>query len=322
MNNPVLHKKEYYEATFFNATKYYLNRLPDSPVPGGTSPYSEEQIQFRCNTSLAFPVREVQDIHCKKNTSSQHKKLVITANLLGLSGITSPLPSHYTEGLAVSAKTETYSKLLFDMFNHRLLSLLYRCHDKYQIPDLSSKEPDRTSVNILSLMGVTSSYINKTGLEWRRLIMISGLVQNKPVSSMLLRDIIKQYFSLDEVSIIENIHVLEKISEKSLKRSGGSQLAKNTVLGNAIKSLNGKFRVVFKALSYKQFMMFMPDNKLYVSLHELIKLTLRQPLGYELELHINKSQTPACRLSRDTGMQIGRNMWIGKSLENNKVTVN
>ena len=80
----------------------------------------------------------------------------MTVNIMSLAGVLVPLPAWVSErDIERSTRGDGALADFLDLFNHRLLSLLYRAQKKYR-PALDSRPPDRGRVaNVLySLIGL------------------------------------------------------------------------------------------------------------------------------------------------------------------------
>ena len=53
---------------------------------------------------------------------------------MGLYGPSSPLPNHYTEDVLWASADEDAARSFLDLFNHRLISLVFRAWEKYRQP--------------------------------------------------------------------------------------------------------------------------------------------------------------------------------------------
>ena len=90
------------------------------PQPGGlgaTLAPRQERVRFRANPILAFPAEEIASIEPPADPADP---VVVTANLFGLYGPSSPLPPSLTERVILAEEAGALRDFL-DLFNHRLL---------------------------------------------------------------------------------------------------------------------------------------------------------------------------------------------------------
>ncbi len=88
-----------------------------------------EKLNLKVNPSLGFENAQLCDL---KHIDSH--KLALETNLIGLTGEQGVLPQHYSE-LALHRQKEGDTAMVdfYDIFNHRLLSLYYRCWQLSQL---------------------------------------------------------------------------------------------------------------------------------------------------------------------------------------------
>ncbi len=101
------------------------------PQPGGlgsTVSPSRETVRFRANPSLSFPAEEIAAIGLPPEPGGP---VTVTANMFGLHGPSSPLPPALTERVILAEDSGALRDFL-DLFNHRLLSLLFLIWKHYR----------------------------------------------------------------------------------------------------------------------------------------------------------------------------------------------
>jgi hypothetical protein len=116
-------------ATFaFFRLIYLLERLYGRRRPiGQLGPPSEERIRLRPDPGLVFHSSDVSEAR-RTSTPDDVERARVTTTFMGLYGSTSPLPPHFMEQIALSDYQGGPQPIreFFDVFHHRLLSLVYR----------------------------------------------------------------------------------------------------------------------------------------------------------------------------------------------------
>lgn len=303
--------------SFFQTVQLLLKSAPAAVTPGNRGPLTKEHIVFRSNASLAFPVREVEEIEYDNDIHCHLPKVRVTVNFMGLYGPSSPLPDHYTEEILFSGKEDSDSRRFLDIFNHRYISFFYRCWEKYRYP-LQYKEgaTDNYSRWVLSLIGLGSPVLREnSSLDWARLLPLTGLLGLRIGSAAILKQVISSYFGLCAVSIEQNVTNKARIHPEQLNRLGVSNnnLGISATLGETVNECAGKFRVCIGPVSLKLYKSFLPGGPSYKALHELVALTIRTPLQFDIKLILDPSDVPVCIMSKDTISQLGISSWIGKN---------
>ncbi len=315
INTEKVFKRPGQAVPFFQAVQVLLKSAPAAVTPGSRGPIAEEHIIFRSNASLAFPVREVEEIEYDNDTVSHIPRVKMSVNLLGLYGPSSPLPDHYTEEILFNGKEDSDSRRFLDIFNHRYISFLYRCWEKYRYP-LQYKEgaTDNYSRWVLSLIGMGSPDLRKNStLDWARLLPLTGLLGLRIGSAMILKQVISSYFGLCAVSIEQNVTNKTSIHAEQLNRLGvnNNNLGMSTTLGETINECASKFRVCIGPVSLQLYKSFLPGGPSYKALHELVALTIRTPLQFDIKLILDPSDMPVCVLSGNATVQLGISSWVG-----------
>lgn len=91
-----------------------------------------DHVRIRSKLSLAFPSSDVDRIE-EIQTDGEFSHFLLTVNFLGLYGVSSPLPTFYTEDLMdEAAEDESVTREFVDIINQRLFSLLVESWKKYR----------------------------------------------------------------------------------------------------------------------------------------------------------------------------------------------
>ena len=98
---------------------------------GGASHWgpSEHPVRFKSDITLGFPAGDIHSIRSDETGSYQ-----VYTSLMCLAGSRGPLPLVFTEMLLASRRNKDHAPVDFlDVFNHRLLHLLYQAKQKYHL---------------------------------------------------------------------------------------------------------------------------------------------------------------------------------------------
>jgi len=316
---------------FFQSVRLLLRSSLNSIKPGQAGPISKEVLLFKANPSLAFPVRDVEEIEIDKKSKKNIPSISMTVNFLGLYGPSSPIPDHYTEEILFGDKVDSCSRLFLDIFNHRYISFFYRAWEKYRYSlQFKTDATDQMSQWMLSFIGLHNQELKQySNLDWQRLIPLTGLLSMRNGSAWVLRQVISIYFSLSVVSIEENIEIQTAIDDLQLNKLGckNTRLDMDISLGDTIKNCAGKFRVCIGQLSLADYQSFLAGGKNEKALRELVLLTIGDPLEFETVLTLRKDEQPDCVVLSNTNkkdniekykdikeksieVQLGINTWL------------
>jgi type VI secretion system protein ImpH len=90
---------------------------------------SDHPVRFKSDITLGFPAGDIQSIRPDDSGSYQ-----VYTSLMCLAGSRGPLPLVFTEMLLTSRRNKDHAPVDFmDVFNHRLLHLLFQAKQKYHL---------------------------------------------------------------------------------------------------------------------------------------------------------------------------------------------
>jgi type VI secretion system protein ImpH len=100
----------------------HLERLVVGSVPvGARGPVADEIVRFSHDPSLVFHSSDIASMRVEGT------RVALTTTFLGATGAVSPLASFFTEDvLHADSQDQNILAAFYDVFHHRLLSLLYR----------------------------------------------------------------------------------------------------------------------------------------------------------------------------------------------------
>lgn len=301
------------EYSFFQVVRLLELAFGDLGRVGTATTPSEEVIRFRSNATLGFPPADIEGIQWIEK--EELKKILITVNFLGLYGPSSPIPTFYTEEILESDPDDNNARNFLDIFNHRLISLFYRCWEKYRYYICYRPGGNDTfSERIFALVGLSHPSFRTGGaLKWERLLPYAGLLGMRPRSAAVLAGIISHYFGDIKVEIEEfveqSVHIdASQWCKLGLKNSG---LGDSAFLGSRVRDVAGSFVLHVGPMDYETYCGFLSTGPDYAALRELISLILVDRQSYSVKLHLASRDIPPLRLQARTAA-LGWNSWLGK----------
>lgn len=304
------------EYTFLQAVRILLRSGPEKALPGERGPFANEHILFRANASLAFPRSDICLISHMQKKSQGIPDCEMITNFLGLYGPSSPLPAYFTEDILFSDSGESDVRHFLDIFNHRMISFLYRALEKYKYSDkYNTGQSDNYTEKLFSFIGVQQKVVRETSvIRWHRLIPFISLLGQKIRSAWVLEKIIKSYFDVEKVRIFQYVITNVAIYDDDLNSLGvdNMSLGLDLTLGRAVSDRSGKIRVQMGPLKYSVFRHFLPSGKFNKEFYELVRFILNAPLEVELELVLSSIDIPPVVITKAKIFQLGLNSWLGK----------
>lgn len=286
--------------------KLLFKQGEDAPLPLSL-PVS--RIKIKPNLSLSFPASGVESV-----TANEKGGFTIRANLLSLYGTCSPLPTFYTEELMndESMGNESVRDLL-DVINHRLYELLFGAWSRNRSMLKIWEENDASRLNrFFCLIGMERKNLVRDMGQPERLLRYAGLFAMNTRSAKGLESLLSDAFGNLPVSIVQLIERKARIPEDQVCCLGKNiTLGMSSNLGNEVTHKTGAFRIVIGPVSDSLYRRFIPGEEDYTLLTTLTRLYLNQPLDYDVELIMDKSEKPktVC-LGFETFSRLGLDTWV------------
>lgn len=291
---------------FFQAVRW-MQRLSQAADPIGSfrSP-GLEPLRLATHASLAFPAGEIQDLDFERDGPPK-----MTVNFFGLHGALGVLPTRFTELIIERGAARDWTLRDFlDIFNHRMISLLYRAWEKYRFPVTYEREAefgegeDRFTGYLLDLIGLgTRGLQNRQALHDHTLVSYEGLFAQFPRSAVSFRLMLADYFGVPvEVQPFAGTwRPLDAGSRTCLDEppSQSEQLGVGIVLGDEIWDQQSVVRVRIGPMPLGQYKDFLPDGSAYQPLKAFSRFFCGDDLDVEVQLVLKREDAP--RFALDSG---------------------
>ncbi|MGX1790813.1 type VI secretion system baseplate subunit TssG [Bosea sp. NPDC055332] len=278
------------------------------PQPGGIGSSGSprrEAVRFRANPTLGFPAEEVAAIELPARVG---EPIVVTANLFGLHGPSSPLPPAFTERI-VFAEDGGALRDFSDFFNHRLLGLLFRIWKHYRHQHrYEAGATDPISGAVAALFGMFG--VAQEGDRPARTLLLpyAGVLALHSRSASVVAGVISHYFGVP-CAIEEFVPREIRIPKEAQWRLGapGIEFGIDTVAGEAMRDVMGKFRLKLGPLTSAQCDRLLPGGADHATLTELIRLSIREPLDWDIAFLLAPGEARSFRLGES---RLGWSGWL------------
>lgn len=298
---------------FYQAVKL-LEIIHHEKMSVGTTPDPlRETLRFKSNVRLDFAPSEVDTI--KKEPGRQQPKVLVS--FMGLaSGANAPLPASYIELILDRVnKKDTAFRDFLDIFNHRLVSLMYRAYKKFHVGfDFKQPDQDRIADMLFSLTGLnTPNLRDRMVARDRSLLLYTGILCQQPHSMSGLETILSHYFQFKVRGkpFCGKWYNLEEDQYTYIGRSGQNQiLGEDAVLGKRIWDQQGKFRLHLGPLTLSQFLDILPVGYGYTPLCEVTRYFVGQEFDFDFSLTLNAGEVPESRIGKKRGPRLGWTSWL------------
>jgi len=299
--------------SFLQAVRLLEEIRRGSTPPGeGVSP-RHEIVLFRHAIRFDFPETDVENI-VQASTPDQPPHM--TVNVLGLTGASGPLPHHITEQvLDRTLRGDHASRDFLDVFNHRLISLLYRARKKYR-PALDPRGPDRGRVAtvLFALMGLGTRHLaNRLGIRDRTLLSYAGFLASQTRSAAGLERLIEHCFEFPAklVPFRGRWHDLQEDDQTRIGATGQNQLlGKGAVLGRRVWDQAAGAEIRIGPLPFDRFQSFLPSGHAFSPLVAVVRFYMGEETGFTFRLLVAKKEIPQTQLSRNGTAFLGWTSWL------------
>ncbi|WP_375322175.1 type VI secretion system baseplate subunit TssG [Aliivibrio logei] len=281
-----------------------------------------ERIQFIANASQGFAPREIQSVSIAIH-SDKLPKVTLTLNMLSLIGASSPLPHYYNDYL--SQDENNVLKPFLDIFHHRLHRLIRTVWQKYRY-NAAFREGanDPFSQYIFALLGLKSEELREDqSINWPRLFPYLGLLSQRVRSANTIEALLRYYFQHSDIYIEECILRHCKIPTTQLCALGQSNasLSSSSVLGDSAPDRANKFRIHITQLTWEHFHSFLIDKPNWITLNRLVQFTVKDPLDFDIQLHLKNGEPRPLTLSDSNECCLGWTSWLGSSANEGRITL-
>jgi type VI secretion system protein ImpH len=299
--------------SFFQAVQLLERAVPGSAPVGLLGPADQEAIRFQPELSMEFPTADLTSV-VRSTGPSGTPRFVLSTTFLSLYGVSSPLPTYFTEQL-LDQEEESLQRKFIDLFHHRILSLFYRVWAKYRLPAQFKEDgKDPLCLRLLRLLiGDPDSLPPGHHVKAVRLLALGGVMTQFPRSAATLGAALSEYFAGTPVEIENCVPRWLEIPEDQRNRLGSEncRLGRDASLGERVYDRSCTFRVSVGPVGLDEFLAFLPPGERVAELRELVDLMNEDALDYEVELCLKEPEVPPLQLSSDRAM-LGWSTWMGR----------
>lgn len=271
-----------------------------------------DQLEFVANPGLGFPGHDIDRVEFFTEHGQLRARLRL--NVLGLFGAGSPLPAFYGEQACAELPGGNTTRDFLDLFHHRLHRLLLPIWGKYRYrARFRSGAGDAFSEQMFALIGLGGQQIRAvTQLNCKRLLPYLGLLSLRAHSAALVETVLRYYFKHPRLFIEQWVERSVAIEHAQRNRLGQANhaLGQDLVLGQQINDRSGKFRVHIVGLDWQRFHEFLPFGEGFQPLRSLLRLTVRDPLAYDLRLVLAPGEIRPLHLGERNACRLGWTTWL------------
>jgi type VI secretion system protein ImpH len=258
-------------------------------------------VRFRPALDFSFGATEVDSVAW----DAKHERHEVTTRFLSLYGAGSPLPACYTE-LLLYEDPEGRLRSFLDIFNHRLVSFLFRAWEKYRyhvVRDAECADPVSRRSRLLCHLERKDDPVD--------LLAFAGLLQRQPLSEASVERLLEAYLQVP-VAVYSCVVRWLPVPDHQLMALGSRNcvLGGLAVLGRELRSASTTYRVHVGPLSYEKYVEFLPGGTARTKLLALLDRLDADALDCELTLEVDANTLHTYCLGSPEG-GLGFTSWIG-----------
>jgi type VI secretion system protein ImpH len=287
--------------------------------PGQSADPAKEIIHFRSAVKLDFPASDIAQVQRKKDIPPREQPKApteMTVNFLGLAGCLGALDIPSTElVLQRESHNDKALKDFLDIFNHRLVSLLYRIRKHHRV-GLGSATPgdDQFARYLYSLIGMRTARLQgRMQIPDRALLFYAGILAQQPRSMAGLKRILADYFQVEveTAQFVGKWCELEEDQWTTIGESGTNQrLGQDTVvLGTRVWDQHARFEIQLGPLSREDFESFLPSEWRFGVLCDLVRFYVNDDFEFNVRLILRTEEIPPVELSSEPALSW--TSWLG-----------
>ncbi len=301
--------------TFFQAIRLLQRALRHEQGAGGTPAEVWDKLHIRPNLSLAFPETDLDAIEALPDGKGYR----ITANFFGLYGVSSPLPTFYTESLIEEQRADKRAVREFlDIVHSALYPIFFEAWSKNRpCRTVFEEGADAHLDRLYALIGMGEASNRTRQPHAYQLLRYAGLLTQFPRSAMGLETLLSDALEQVPVSVEScvptqmDIPTEQRLILGERREAAQGQLGHGAWLGQSVNDRMNHFRVRIGPVSADQYHQLLPGQPQYGWVKYLVRLYQVGCLASSLELVLTASslQRPACLGVVQWG-RLGLDTWI------------
>jgi type VI secretion system protein ImpH len=299
---------------FFQAVALLEARMPGCASVGDGAEPAAEAVRLRGTIDLAFSETDVARV---ERPAREGEPAVVKANFLSLAGALGPLPPPFAELVYQrAARRDLGLRDFLDIFNHRLLSLVYRIRKRHRIGlGAASPEQDDAARYLYALLGLgLPSLRGRLGVSDRALLQPAALPAREARPMAGLEGLLRHHLGvpIEGVSLTGAYHPIEESDRTAIGPSGRNRrLGREVILGRRAWDQEAGFELVVGPVSLEQYLRFLPGGDLLGALCAMTRFHAGELLSFTVLLRLCAEEAPAARLGRRNGARLGYTAWLG-----------
>jgi type VI secretion system protein ImpH len=272
------------------------------------------EVKSRPNVSLGFPDRDISQIVKRAEGGYQ-----LTVNFLGLYGVSSPVPTFYSEDLLGEQQQGlTATRDFLDIFSQTIYPLFFRAWLKSKAHFRIVEFDDRRLLEIFySFVGINQpeKYKNQPGFE--SLLRFAALYSQSPRSALGLQTILSASYPSAVIDLIEQDVRVIKLPDDQHLRLGqqATTLGIDTHIGREFACRSSNLTIVMREVDEMLLQQLLPGGYEHSRLKFLVQHYLVDPLNVAVDIYLKQGTAQPVILGQADWTGLGRDAWLVQANE-------
>lgn len=268
-----------------------------------------EQVRVRPALALGSPHREL----CSLSFGEDGQSALLDVNFFGLYGVSSPLPTFYTEDLiSYQNDDNTAPRDFLDILHGALYPLLYDSWRKYRLSLRAYEEEEENALDWFHVFtGLSNPLFRSKDPLYASTLRYAGLLTQHPRSAKGLESILSDVLGDIPVAIEQCPEKSVAIPKDQLLILGQSlRLGEETVIGETITDRNNQILIRIGPVENDAFDRLLPGGEDFEKVSFWHLFYLVEPVMAQIEV-ILKDQNPSpIRLGERIRTRLGLDSWL------------
>lgn len=274
-------------------------------------------IRVRPHLSLGFPDNDIERIERMRGAAADGSEDAyrVTASFFGLYGVSSPLPTFYTEDLLDDEREGRHARRdFFDILHGSLYPQLFDAWRKYRLQMRVVEDQDPEALDTLYAFAGLGSPAQRESLapDAASLLRHLHLFAQHTRSALGLRTLLADAFAPATVEVESCVPQWVSIPGDQRLRLGlqAHALGETCPLGVQVEDCDNLLRLVIGELPEALFQQLLPGAPGHRRLQFLVRFYLTRPLQVAVELRLRKDEGRKARLGTPLWSRLGLDTWL------------
>ena len=293
--------------SFFQASRLLRHIGLSQAQPAG-------EVKVRPNVSLGFPDRDIQEITERAEGGYQ-----VTVNFLGLYGVSSPIPTFYSEELLDEQQHGlTATRDFLDIVSQTIYPLFFRAWLKSKSHFRIVEFGDSRLLEVFySFVGINQpeKYKDQPGFE--SLLRYAALYSQSPRSALGLQTILSASYPDANIDLIEqDVRVLNLPDDQHLYLGQqATTLGVDTHIGREFACRSSNLTIEMREVDDVLLQQLLPGGYEHSRLKFLVQHYLVDPLNVAVDFYLKQGTAQPVILGQPSWTGLGRDAWLAQANE-------